>query len=161
MTAPVRVRPASRRDIQRSARTFADLPLFTAYGLGSEQLEERWLSGRGQGDGLLVALSDDELVGVCWFLPSGTFATGAYLRTLAVVPAAQSQGIGARLLEEFERATAGAPGGWFLLASDDNEGAHRFYQRHGYREVGRIPDFAKKGLSERIFFKANPAPGHR
>ncbi len=157
MKDEVRVRPASKGDIGRMARVLADLPLFSSYGLDRETLAQRWTSGRTRGDGLFVAEAEGELLGICWFLQTGTFATAAYLRTLAVVPDAQGRGIGAALLAAFEAATRDASGGWFLLASDSNEGAHRFYQRHGYAEVGRLPGFARPAITERIFWKAPPA----
>jgi ribosomal protein S18 acetylase RimI-like enzyme len=162
--AEIAIRPASKSDLRRLSGAMAELPLFSSYGLGADALMRRWMEGRVRGDGLLVAEDDGGLRGICWFLPSGTFATGAYLRTLAVLPGSQGKGIGAKLLAAYEEATRAATGGWFLLASDSNEGAHRFYRRYGYVEVGRIPDFAKRGVTERVFWKPHHAvePGeHR
>ena len=153
MKRPRQVRPASKNDLTRLARKLAELPLFSAYGLDADTLAKRWIEGRVRGDGMLVGEIDGELVGLCWFHPTGTFGTGAYLRTLAIASGHQGQGVGAELLAAFEEATGTATGGRFLLASDFNDGAHRFYQRHGYVEVGRIPSFAWAGITERIFWK--------
>jgi ribosomal protein S18 acetylase RimI-like enzyme len=100
-----------------------------------------------------VAVSARGPEGVCWFLPRGTFGTGAYLRTLALREDAQGAGLGARLLEAYEAACGAPGGGWFLLTSDFNTAAQRFYERHGYRRVGQLPDFAVPGVSELVFWK--------
>jgi GNAT superfamily N-acetyltransferase len=153
------IRPPVDADFPELGRKLAPLPLFQAYALGAEQLAQRWAQGWRQGDGLLVAGAEGAPAGLCWFLKQGTFGTGAYLRTLAVAPGEQSRGTGAALLKAFEDACARPSGGWFLLASAFNDGAHRFYARHGYVEVGRLSDFAKAGVEERIFWKALPRAG--
>ena len=82
------------------------------------------------------------------------FALAGYLRTLAVAPGSHGRGTGALLLAAYERGCESPSGGWFLLTSGFNDGAQRFYQRHGYREVGRLPPgFASPGISEVIFWK--------
>lgn len=154
-----RVRAATDEDLPRLAELLAPLPLFARYGLDVAVLRQRWSKARRAGEGLLVAEHGGRLVGVCGFLPEGTFATGAYLRTLAVAPDAQGRGVGTALLAEFEAACAAAPGGWFLLASDFNDGARRFYERHGYRVVGALPSFAAPGVSERVLWKPRPPQG--
>jgi GNAT superfamily N-acetyltransferase len=51
------------------------------------------------------------------------------LTHLYVDPPAQNQGIGLKLLEH---AKAESPAGLFLWAFQKNEGARRFYERHGF-----------------------------
>ena len=153
MTAGLHIRAAEAGDVMPLAGALAPLPLFSAYGFTAAQLGERFHGALSRGEGLLVALLGDEPVGVCWFLESGTFATGSYLRLLAVKPGLQGQGVGETLLRAWEARGGSAKGGLFLLASDFNEAAHRFYVRHGYREVGRLPGFARPGLTEVIFWK--------
>ena len=157
MTGPVpTIRPATHEDLQHLAALLAPEPLFSAYDLSAEALEKRWCDALTRGEGILVACPEAQPVGLCWFSPSGAFALGAYLRLIAVSSSAQSQGLGAHLLAAFEDACAKLTGGWFLLTSDFNTAAQRFYQRHGYREVGQLPDFAKPGITERIFWKPLP-----
>ena len=71
---------------------------------------------------------------------------GDMLEHLYVAPAAQHAGIGARLLEA---AKAAHPKGLRLYVFQENTGARRFYERHGFRlvELGdgtgneeRVPD---------------------
>lgn len=147
------LRPVAPGDVPALARALALLPLFTAYKLDAPALEARFRGALERGEGLWLAEETGAPVGVCWFLRRGSFGTGAYLRTLAVAPGRHGGGLGARLLEAYERETADAPGGWFLLVSDFNDGAQRFYARHGYQEVGRLPGFAAPGVTERIFWK--------
>jgi len=66
-------------------------------------------------------------------------APGAgYIDLLATTAAAQGQGVGGRLLEHAWSEFAG-PGGLCLVVSDDNLGARRFYERHGFRDAASQP----------------------
>ena len=154
MSTTPSVRPALERDLELLAGPLAVLPLFTAYGMDAAALQARWMEGLGRGDRLLVAEEAGCLLGLCWFLPRGMFGTAGYLRTIALVPQAHGKGIGPLLLQAFEDGCDRPPGGWFLLTSDFNEGAQRFYRRHGYVEVGRLPPgFAAPGIGEVLFWK--------
>ena len=150
------VAPAAPEDFEALAEPLAGLPLFVPYGYTAPTLKERWLKAHARGEGFLIAQEGGERLGLAWFLPSGTFGSGAYLRTLALIPGAQGRGVGVALLEGFEHASALALGGFFLLASDFNPRVHRFYERHGYQEVGRLPGFAAAAVSEVIFWKRSP-----
>lgn len=150
---PAVIRPVTPEDLLPLATALAPLPLFKAYGLDALALVARFRGAIERGEGLLMATDERGPLGVCWFLTRGTFGTGAYLRTLAIREDAQGSGLGARLLEAYEAGCAQASGGYFLLTSDFNEGAQRFYQRHGYRQVGELPGFAVPGVSERVFWK--------
>lgn len=153
----IRLRPATDEDLRALGPKLAPLPLFTAYGLTAEKLTQRWLEGRARSEGLLVA-EDEALLGICWFLRRGVFGIGGYLRTIALVPEAQGRGVGKLLLEAFEAGCESPSGGWFLLTSDFNEAAQRFYRREGYVEVGRMPPgFAAPGIGEVIFWKPRTA----
>lgn len=150
----VTVRPATEKDLASLAPRLAPLPLFTAYGMDAARLQKRWTEGLGRGDGLLVAEEHGQLLGMCWYLQRGVFGIGGYLRTIAIAPKAQGKGVGLQLLQAFEAGCQQPSGGWFLLTSDFNEGAQRFYKRHGYTEVGRLPPgFASPTIGEIIFWK--------
>ena len=160
MTPSPTIRPATPEDLAALAPRLASLPLFTAYGMDAARLASRWAEGLRKGDRLQIAEAGGALVGMSWFLPRGVFGTGGYLRTLAVAPEAQGQGVGVLLLEDFEAGCSQPSGGWFLLTSDFNEGAQRFYRRHGYSEVGRMPPgFASPRIAEVIFWKPRGTSG--
>jgi ribosomal protein S18 acetylase RimI-like enzyme len=147
------VRPAALADVPSLAKALAPLPLFLRYGLGEASLVRRWAEALAVGEGLVVAEEDGEPRGLCWYLPRGAFALGGYLRTLAVVPKAQGHGVGGMLLRAYEEASRGAQGGLFLLVSDFNLEAQRFYSRHGYQEAGRLPGLVVKDVTELIYWK--------
>lgn len=150
---PALIRPATPEDLPALAAALAPLPLFESYGLDAAALTARFQGALERGEGLLLATDESGPVGVCWFLTRGTFGTGAYLRTLAIRGECQGSGLGARLLAAYEAGCGAPSGGYFLLTSDFNEGARRFYQRHGYRQVGQLPDFAVPGVTELVFWK--------
>lgn len=65
------------------------------------------------------------------------------IENLYVLPEEQNKGYGAQLLEYAVRKCAGEPVLWVL---NINEGAHRFYKKHGFQESGK-----KKPLNASLF----------
>ena len=66
----------------------------------------------------------------------------AHLDLLAVSPAYQRTGIGRQLLQWLEKCAVVA--GIFRVALEvraGNEGAHRFYERMGYRKLDQLPGY--------------------
>jgi len=57
------------------------------------------------------------------------------------------------LLTAFENACAKHSRNAFLLVSDFNHDAQRFYVRHGYIRVGRIPGLVHADIDEEIYWK--------
>ena len=89
-------------------------------------------------DGVTVARSTDETVGFAMFgLEHGDYeqsVTRGVVHNLFVLPEWRGRGIGGRLLDAAEVALADAGADVFSLeAMATNEGARRFYERHGYR----------------------------
>jgi ribosomal protein S18 acetylase RimI-like enzyme len=158
---PVAVRDASHADLLALAHPLTNLPLFVRYGRSAAallvQLEQALKQPTNRLRVASVA-SHPSPVGLSWFLPTGTFASGAYLRLLAVLPAAQSQGVGSMLLQDFESCCAPHSASLFLLCSDFNAGAQHFYRRCGYAQVGMLPDFAAPAINEVIFYKKKQVP---
>ncbi len=62
-------------------------------------------------------------------------------------------GAGTRLLRAFEAEVARESRHAFLLVSDFNQGAQRFYQRHGYARVGALPGLVLPDVAELIYWK--------
>jgi len=102
---------------------------------------------------LFVADRGGRAAGFAWIDPQGAFSTAPYLRLIAVDETLRGSGVGSLLLAEFERRTAEVGRDWCLLVSDFNQGARAFYAKHGYREVGLLPDFARKGIAEVLMVK--------
>ncbi len=147
------VRDAARADLRQIAATVAAQPLLERYGTRAEPLERQLAAALDAGQGVLVAEHDGALVGLAWFLDSGTFALGGYLRLIALRPGGEGHGTGAALLDEVERRVARASRSLFLLVSHWNDAARRFYARRGYSELGTIPRFVRDDTDEVICYK--------
>ena len=72
---------------------------------------------------------------------------GWYLNALAAFPRFRGRGIGLALLAEADRLAARSGAGFVgLIASEENSGAVRLYQAHGYRTVCAAPVVGFKGF---------------
>lgn len=95
----------------------------------------RGLLRRKDVDALVAVEDDDRLVGyaVAW----GVYEQGE-LANLCVVPGQFGSGLAVRMLEEvLARLAARGVSQCFLEVRESNARARRFYERHGFREVGR------------------------
>jgi GNAT superfamily N-acetyltransferase len=84
---------------------------------------------------------------------------GPYLELLALLPPFQRRGIGAGIMSWFEQAGRGlgARNLW-VCASSFNDGALRFYQRHGFRPAATLPGLVAESYDE-ILLRKFPLPG--
>ncbi|MHB1844856.1 MAG: GNAT family N-acetyltransferase [Deltaproteobacteria bacterium] len=128
----------------------AEAPLWRRYGYGRERCAQDLSEAleRG-GDALFCAELEQTPVGLAWVLPRGAFGRSPYLRLIAVAESARGKGIGALLLREAERLT----GELFLLVSEFNAEARRFYAREGYVQVGALPGFVLPDVTELLLRK--------
>jgi ribosomal protein S18 acetylase RimI-like enzyme len=101
---------------------------------------------------LLIAKESGRVVGFAWVLLRGGFARSAYLRLIAVDRALKRRGVGRILMREMERRHL-KPSGLILLTNATNKAAREFYESLGYRKVGVLRNYVKKGLTEIIYFK--------
>jgi ribosomal protein S18 acetylase RimI-like enzyme len=147
------IRDARREEIQTLAAAVAPQPLLARYEITAEKLTKNLMGAISRGDGLIVVEEEGSARGFAWFLPTGTFALGGYLRLIALVPGSESRGLGAQLLDEVERRVAQASKSIFLLVSHWNEGARRFYAGRGYAEVGTLPGFVRADTDEVVMMK--------
>jgi ribosomal protein S18 acetylase RimI-like enzyme len=172
----IKVRDALPADFAACAAIAVDSEIGCRYGFEASGLEAKMTSAQAAGAMVFVAeneagadadSSDREgpapaspaprgLLGFAWVDPKGAFGSSPYLKLIAVDSSIRSSGVGAALLAEFERRTADRGRLWTLLVSDFNARAAAFYERHGYRIVGRIPDFAVDGVAEILMVKARP-----
>jgi len=146
-------RPATAADLPALAEGLARLPLLARYGRTVERLAADLEAALARGDGLLLAVEPRGPAGLAWFLRQGTFGLGAYLRLMAVLPEAQARGVGGALLAAFEAEAAAASPHGFLLCSDFNGAAQRFYERHGWRRVGALPGLVLSDVDEVVYWK--------
>jgi [ribosomal protein S18]-alanine N-acetyltransferase len=81
------------------------------------------------------------------------FLLGDYLELLAIEPAAQGHGLGGKLLTYLESLVFARVNNLFVCVSDFNAAARRFYRRHGYQEIGPMPNFLIPGTAEILLRK--------
>jgi GNAT superfamily N-acetyltransferase len=149
----VEVRPAVAADLAPLAAGLAGLDLMQRYGRDEPGLAADLARAHAAGDGLLLAVQAGRPVGMAWFLRQGTLGLGGYLKLMAVLPGAQSRGIGAGLLASFEGTLAQTSAHGFLLCSDFNVAAQAFYERHGWSRVGALPGLVLPDVAELIYWK--------
>jgi GNAT superfamily N-acetyltransferase len=149
----VEVRPAVAADLAPLAAGLAGLDLMQRYGRDEARLAADLARAHAAGDGLLLAVQAGRPVGMAWFLRQGTLGLGGYLKLMAVLPGAQSRGIGAELLASFEGTLAQTSAHGFLLCSDFNVAAQAFYERHGWTRVGALPGLVLPDVAELVYWK--------
>jgi ribosomal protein S18 acetylase RimI-like enzyme len=98
---------------------------------------------------------------VCWGLAS--MSDGVFdVYWIAVDPTLQRHGIGARLLRAVESDVARRGGRTILIETGGKESyapTRRFYERAGYAEAARIPDFFRVGDDKVTFMRRVARPG--
>jgi ribosomal protein S18 acetylase RimI-like enzyme len=109
-----------------------------------------------QGRDCYVALLDGQVAGVA--ILKQNFLLGDYLELLGVAVWARQKGIGGHLLGHIERLVFERTKNLFACVSDFNEPARAFYKKHGYQEIGPMPNFLIPGSAEMLLRKtAGPA----
>jgi len=124
---------------------------------------EPWITlGRTLDTCRLVCQGADNLVFVAWegrarvgfvILQRRGVVGSPYLATIAVAKAARGRGIGSALLRFTEDYFRPEARHLFLCVSSFNERARALYERHGYRQVGELPDYFIPGASEILMLK--------
>jgi GNAT superfamily N-acetyltransferase len=147
------IRPLREADVAALASDLARLPLLVRYRRDATRIARDLAEASARGDGLIVEERDGRVRALAWFQPTGTLGVGGYLRLLAVAPEATGEGVGAALLAAFEAEVARESRHAFLLVSDFNDGARRFYERHGYARVGALPGLVLPDVSELLYWK--------
>jgi ribosomal protein S18 acetylase RimI-like enzyme len=101
-----------------------------------------------------VALdTNGDCLGYIWFTLNGAFSRFPYVRNIAIKKRHRGKGIGKQLLSFFEEKGFNASSTVFLLVSNFNTKAQKFYREMGYQEIGRIPDLVRGGVTEHIMMK--------
>jgi len=104
---------------------------------------------------VFVALDEHRnCVGYIWFTLDGAFYKFPYVLNFAIKKDLRGRGIGKKLISFFEDKGFERASKLFLLVSDFNVRAKKFYQDIGYQEVGLIPDLIKEGVGEYIMMKS-------
>lgn len=109
----------------------------------------------------VVAERDGQIAGFCvvdWKQEAGR-KLGHFI-TIDVAPEVRRNGLGRLLMRAGERELAAM--GCFAIALEvavNNDDAHAFYERLGYRETGRIPGYYADGTDALVLRKALDSAG--
>ncbi len=101
----------------------------------------------------VVVNKNDQCLGFMGVVNNGCFQKFSYLATLAVKKRYRNKGIGEALVNKFEQIGFKKADRVFILVSDFNKHAQKFYRKLGYKKVGNIPDLFKDGISENLLVK--------
>lgn len=150
----INIRRLTPDDIPTLAAWMVSVPLWQRYDLRGDHAAAQFETALRHGDILQVAdLPDAPACGFAWGIIGGAFGRSVYLRLIGVRPDLSGCGVGAALLDNLEQIAAGVAGDLFLLVSDFNHDAQRFYRRQGYEQLGAIPGYVLPDVSELIFWK--------
>jgi ribosomal protein S18 acetylase RimI-like enzyme len=152
----ISIRPLMAPDIPLIAGWMVATPLWQRYRLTEANARSGLEQALSRADVLLVADAGNEngqACGLVWCLREGAFGRSTYLRILGVQAGHAGLGIGAALLARAEQIAAETTDALFLLVSDFNVEAQRFYQRQGYRQIGAIPGYVLPDVTELIYWK--------
>lgn len=154
MTEPV-IRPMTAEDIPLIVEWMLGDALWQRYGMREETIRADFDSALARGDLLLAADVELPARGFAWCQLNGMFGGHAYLKRIGVDPSFAGRHIGGLLLDRVEAMVIETGRDrLFLLVSDFNEGAQRFYGRRGYQQIGEFPGLAVPGVTELLFSKA-------
>ena len=140
-------------DLDACAALMLAIPLWAEYAVTAERARTRLAGALRAPSRGLVADEDGRVKGFVVYSVEGTFDHSGYVRAVGVAPEAQGQGIGQRLMDAAEAEILRHGPNVFLLVSAWNAGAHRFYQRRGYRRIGEIPGYVRPGITEILYRK--------
>jgi ribosomal protein S18 acetylase RimI-like enzyme len=149
----IRVRPMTVDDIPIVAAWMVQTPLWQRYQLTVERATKNFEGGFQRGEVLLVADAEEANIGFAWCLAQGGFGRSMYLRFIGVQNDQARKGVGAALLRAAEDAALKVSHELFLLTSDFNVDAQRFYQRQGYTQIGAIPGYVLPDVTELLYWK--------
>ncbi len=148
------IRLLTLEDIPIIAAWLPEVPLMQRYGMTLERTLANLSAAHAADDLLLTAdLPNEPACGLAWCLPHGMFGRSPYLRLLAVKNGVTGSGVGAALLSALEDRLATQHDWLFLLVTDSNTAAQRFYARHGYQQVGAVGGYVLPEVVEYLFAK--------
>jgi ribosomal protein S18 acetylase RimI-like enzyme len=144
-----------KADLHQAAEIAAKTPLFRNYGMTSaraRQLFRKALS-RKDSEVWVARGSQGQVLGFAWLMKERAFGRSHYLRLIAVDADYHRLGVGARLMRTLEKRYL-KPYGIFLLVTQSNRSAKRFYEKLGYLRVGRLNGYIHPKSDELIYFKS-------
>ncbi len=104
-----------------------------------------------QGRDSYVAVLDGTVAGIA--VVRQKFLLGDYLELFGVAEWTRGKGLGKRLLEHIESVVFARAKNLFACVSDFNTQGRAFYKKHGYQEIGPLPNLLIPGSAEILLRK--------
>ena len=154
MIGQIVVRKHHPGDFEDVAEILSDYPSPTGRVWTKSAVDEMMSDSlKEQPDGVLVAQFDGKVVGFAIVFYRERF-TVAYVDYIQVKMEWIGKGVGHKLLEEcLSWARKRDARIIYTETGRDNERAIRFYQRHGFKITGHIPEYYREGLDAVILTK--------
>ncbi len=140
-------------DVADIARWVAATPLWQRYSVTADAFAQRLHDGISTHPAIYVAENENAVVGFIWLAERGVFNRSGYVQLIGVRPGERGRGVGRALMQFAEEKTFAQGRDLFLLTSDFNTAAQKFYERLGYQFVGKLDDYVIAGVSELIYWK--------
>lgn len=142
----IALQPMTADMAQRLGVAFAQFGPWKHYGISASQLTASFLDASG-GNRPFAATVGGALAGAV--IVRDPFLLGPYLVFLGILPEFQGMKIGEAALGWFEaEARRAAKRNIWLCVTGNNEGAQRFYRRHGWEVAAMLPDLIRNGDDE-------------
>jgi ribosomal protein S18 acetylase RimI-like enzyme len=149
-TSRERIRSFEVSDREAVVRMLGESDPWKRLGYRAADWERLFAAPPRDRDGYVIE-AEGAVAGLALLRPR--FLFGDYLELLAVAPGRQGRGLGGALLDHVEAHAFARGQNLFVCVSDFNEGARRFYRRHGYAEIGPIPNLLIPGTAEILMRK--------
>ena len=150
------IHPLQAEDISGCAHIMSENPLWQRYGVTPQSALLRISTGFEQTASILVAGPVGNPLGFIWYVQKGAFARSGYVMLIGVDPNQQGKGTGDALMDAAEANMFQHTSDIFLLVSDFNTSAQRFYQRRGYTQTGSLPAYVLPDITELLYRKTKP-----
>ncbi len=153
----MKIRPLAQSDRERLHSMLIDTQVFTPGEIEvAMELIDTVLKDSNQEDYKIhcMANNEDQAIGYICYGPVPMTQEVFDLYWIVVDPRFQGQGIGSKLLHFLEGVVRERKGRMILIDTSsipEYEKSQKFYVRHGFQEVARVPDYYHPG-NDRITF---------
>lgn len=152
------IRPITPDDTSALTEVICSSGLFRQEDADSIQAMLDEYHSRKDDDGrhIVTFVENGSLAAVAYFSPKEFTDRVWELLMIAVTGSHQRQGLGSKLLRAVEDSVRAVNGRLLLIETSDKTSFERtrlFYQKHGYVEVARIPDYFTDGDGKVSFIK--------
>lgn len=151
MTDPV-VRPMTVEDRAAVIELLADSDPWQRLGYQASDWDN-YFTPLPQGRDSYVVDQNGKAAGIA--VVRQKFLLGDYLELLGVADWVRGKGLGGRLLAHVEASVFAREKNLFACVSDFNDQARHFYKKHGYQEIGPMPNFLIPGSAEILLRKTS------